>query len=446
MTVWRLAVGVVCFLWGGCAASAAFEHRSIEYRDLEPGARQVLANQGKDARLFPDFIRALNRETEERLRAGESDDLIYFVLQATKFTRRPKIEPALSAREFVRGLTPQGLESYLAGDAVAPLTSKVPANVKERMQDFLRALERPQPDERIRWFQKSVPAAQRTLNHLCAEYARTMRFVYQKEIAKGAAGASLYQNRGYSSDTRIESSFALSMGLGVLKELDDGFHVRRALIVGPGLDFAPRTDLIDFYPPQSYQPFALADALLASGLATSAELRIDCVDINDRVLDFIREFPRRRERRLILLRGWDSPEYDEYFRKEGRQIGTERAIAGGKSLLVAKPIADLIAAEKLNVITERLDPSQRYDLIVATNVLVYFNDLELLLALSNIRSMLGEGGYLIHNELRPKVEEFSRLLEFGPLQARTLRLAGEGSHALFDSFVIHRRPGAHERH
>jgi CheR methyltransferase-like protein len=446
MTVWGLAVGVVCFLWGGCAASATFQHRSIEYSDLEPGARQILANQGKDAPLFPDFIRALDRETEERLRAGESDDLIYFLLQAKTFTRRPKIEPALSAREFVHGLTTNESEAYLSGGTVASLTPRVPANVKDRMQDFLRALGRPQPDERLRWFQKSVPAAQRRLDHLCAEYARTMRFVYQKEIAKGAAGASLYQDRGYSSDTRIESSFAVSMGLSVLKELNAGFHVRRALIVGPGLDFAPRTDLIDSYPPQSYQPFALADALLASGLAKSAELRIDCVDINDRVLDFIREFPKRKERRLILLRGWDSPEYDEYFRKEGRQIGTESAIAGGKSLLVSKHIADSITADKLNVITERYDPSPQYDLIVATNVLVYFNDVELLLALSNIRSMLGERGYLIHNELRPKVEEFSTLLEFGPLQARTLRLAGEGSHALFDSFVIHRKLGEHERH
>src|SRR5947209_1231846 len=124
--LWRVAIGAFCLLWGGCAA-AGFDRRSIEYSDLEPRARQILANQGKDARLFPDFIRALNHETAERLRAGESDDLIYFVLQATKFTRRPRIEPALSAREFARGLAAKELEAYLAGAAVPSLTPKVPA-------------------------------------------------------------------------------------------------------------------------------------------------------------------------------------------------------------------------------------------------------------------------------------------------------------------------------
>jgi hypothetical protein len=53
--------------------------------------------------------------------------------------------------------------------------------------------------------------------------------------------------------------------------------------------------------------------------------------------------------------------------------------------------------------------------------------------------MLGAGGTLIHNELRPEVEEISRLLDFPPVEARTLRLSEGQGRPLFDSFVIHRK-------
>lgn len=417
------------------ALSAAQQPRSVEYTDLGPATRQILAKQGTGADRFPNLVRALNRDTAARLRDGESDHLIFFLLQSNKFTRRAKIEPALSARDFVQSLTPAARAAYLAGEAAPALASKVPAGVKERMRDFLSALQHPQPDERLTWFRQSLLESGRSLDYLCTEYARAMRFLYQKEFVPGN-GASPYQSRGHSSDTRIESSFAVATALNVLKALDARLRIARVLIVGPGLDFAPRTDFIDSYPPQSYQPYAVADALLASGLAAPGHLRIDCVDINPRVLDFFREFPHRRERRLILLHGWNSSEYNEYFRTLGHSIGVESPTAGGKSLLVSQQAADSIGATKLNVITDRYDPPPHYDLIVATNVFVYFNSTELVLALDNIRSMLTPGGYLIHNELRPEVEEFSTALNFGTLQARTLRFTP----TLFDSFVIHRKP------
>jgi len=435
--VWAV-LPLTLLLWTGAARSAAAQPRPIEYADLELGTRQILAKQGIGAGQFPELIGALNRETAQRLREGEWDHLIYFLLQSGKFTHRAKIEPALSAREFVQGLTPGGRAGYLAGEAIPAPTGKAPAAVKERMRDFLAALEHPPSDERLNWFHQWLPDSERSLDYLCAEYVRAMRFLYQKEFVR-EGGSSLYQSRGHSSDTRIESSFAVAAALHVMKALDSRLRISRVLIVGPGLDFAPRTDLIDSYPPQSYQPYAVADALLAVGLATAGELRIDCVDINPRVLDFFREFPMHRERRLILLHGSGTAEYDEYFRTLGRQIGTETPVAGGKSLLVSQEAADSISAVRLNVITERYDPP-RYDLIVATNVFVYFNGTELLLALDNIRSMLALGGYLIHNELRPEVEELGTALDFGPQQARTIRFTGGTSPALFDSFVIHRKP------
>ena len=411
--------------------------RPIAYSDLAPGLPTWLAQYGVAAESFPGLLRSINEQTGTRLRQGEKDHLIYFVLQSSRFTSRPRIEPALSAREFFLQFDPVQRAGYLAGESAS--SPGVPPEVRERMQDFLRALARGRSDERIDWFRKSIPPAERTMEHLAAEYRRAMVFLYQKEFAADSSGASLYQHRGHSSDTRVEANFAVWSALAVLKQRNSTLHMNRALIVGPGEDFAPRTGLIDSYPPQSYQPFAIADALLALRLADPQALRIDCVDINDRVLEFFEEFPKHRKPRLTLLAAWDDPQYLDFFGGLGLQIGTVSPVHGGKSLLVSKDVTNRVTAQKLNVITERYDPSPQYDLVVATNVFVYFSRIELSLALSNIHSMLGAGGTLIHNELRSEVEEISRLLGFPPVEARTLRLSEGQGRPLFDSFVIHRK-------
>jgi hypothetical protein len=51
---------------------------------------------------------------------------------------------------------------------------------------------------------------------------------------------------------------------------------------------------------------------------------------------------------------------------------------------------------------ERLDPlpeGERFDVVIATNVLVYYEVLEQSLALANISSMLRPGGFLLSNNV-----------------------------------------------
>ena len=96
-----------------------------------------------------------------------------------------------------------------------------------------------------------------------------------------------------------------------------------------------------------------------------------------------------------------------------------------------------MSAEELNIITQRL--GSKYDLVVATNVLVYFDDNELLLAMANIESMLGAGGYLIHNELRGAIDQDATAVGLAPVQARTVKI-GEGTKApLYDAFAIYQK-------
>ena len=56
--------------------------------------------------------------------------------------------------------------------------------------------------------------------------------------------------------------------------------------------------------------------------------------------------------------------------------------------------------------TERLG-GKPFDLVIATNILPYFDDGELTLAISNIAAMLAPGGVFLHNEARPVVGDLT---------------------------------------
>src|SRR5262249_24345142 len=122
---------------------------------------------------------------------------------------------------------------------------------------------------------------------------RAMRFLYQKEFVAqhspdaADAVAALYRSRGLSTDTADEAGYVVYLGLGVLKSLEPDLRVGRVLIVGPGLDLAPRTGLTDEAPPESHQPWAVIDALVGLGLARVDDLDIVCADINPRVVDHL---------------------------------------------------------------------------------------------------------------------------------------------------------------
>ena len=105
------------------------------------------------------------------------------------------------------------------------------------------------------------------------------------------------------------------------------------LIVGPGMDLAPRTGFRDT-PPESYQPWAVIDALLAMGLSRLDDLEVTAADINPRVVDHLR---RSRAAPPTLSLTTDiaeaggvsfSPEYRDYFARLGQHLsasgGTDR--------------------------------------------------------------------------------------------------------------------------
>ena len=410
-----------------CCAAAVLQaqtKRRIGLSDL-PAAWPAIASE--------EAVGQIEQRSARRLREGENEHLIAYVLQSSQFTTEPRIEPGVSALEFFRD-----------GQAAQQL----PASVARRMDAFLKAKPHRSGDPRLAYFQKLAAAGGKA--YLESEYVRTMRFLYEKERGQQQSRppAGLYQERGYATDTQIEANFAVWTAMSVLKSLDSTFHADRILIVGPGLDLAPRTGLLDFFPPQSYQPLAAADAALSLGLTNRERLHVHSVDINPLAVEFFNEFPRRSERKLNLVSGLKrdqlSADFQDYFQQLGKSIGTvlpldlPPALVAhfGKTIAVRKDVAGMLTADEMNILTERYDPSPGYDLIVATNILVYFTDEELRLALANIAAMLRRGGYFVHNEPRPAVEAMGRDLGLAAIQARTIRLSAGSYKPLLDSFVI----------
>ena len=441
----------------GIFADAADRSRRIEYGDLPEVLQRDLAAHGIAAPAFGEYIDRVQADTDRRVAEGEREHLIYYALQSTRFTERARIEPAVSARRFVERLSGDERTRLLEDPSYLPRAGWPPAE-RARIGDLLNAFRTEPGDVRLAYFRTLVgsdrPAV--AIEALYADYVRIARFLYRKEFVAAddaARIASLYESRPHSSDTQLEAGFGVYLGLGTLHVLEPALRVTRVLVVGPGLDLAPRTDLSDAVDPQSYQPLAVADALLAVSLASELDLRVHSVDVNPRVVHAL-EAAARGPLTVHLFTGVLEtagqpfrPEYRAYVDALGRAIGQEtpapRRVASDRryqhSIAVRPAIARALSVERLNIVTERLVHEPPFDLAVATNVLTYFDDRQLALALANITAMLRPGGYLLHNESRTGLVDTAASLGLPLLHARTAILGGPPAKPLYDAVWLHQK-------
>ncbi|HTV03435.1 MAG TPA: hypothetical protein VMF13_22985 [Luteitalea sp.] len=447
------------------AQSPEHHARRIAWADVAP-LQARLETQGLSAQSFPGRIERIAADNARRIRLGDLDHLVFYLLQSTSYTRLPSIEPALSARAFVDGLSAEARLAFLRGDAPRrPLDDAVRA----RLRAFVAATGRPGSDARLTYFARllsdDVPDAAAREARLTSEYLRVMRFVYEKEFGAGRATpagvADLYQTRGLSTDTAVEAGFVVAQAAGMLRGLDPARRIRRVLLIGAGLDLAPRTALLESAPPQSYQPWAVLDALVGLGLSTLGDVEIVAADINPRVVEHLRN-ARTSPPELLLVSGLAdegpvtlAPGYREYFDGLGRSIGEVGAGKGSgrqalavpaghlfKRVRVSREAALAVDAVRLDIVTERLT-DRPFDLVVATNVLPYFDDDALALAMTNIAAMLGDGGVLLHNEGRPALHAMAPLLGLPPSHSRHAVIANvRGAAPLGDSVWLHEKKAA----
>src|SRR5262245_42456705 len=423
-------ISVLFFAGVLCAAPAL---RELTWSDLAPAIQSMIGERGLDRSSFARYVAETRARNLGRVRDGDLDALVYFALQSSTFTKLPPIEPAVSAKAFVEA-------------------AAVPPAVRDRFTALSSALRRgAAADARLFYFRDIIErerASGPPLPRLLAEqYARAMRSLYEKEFA---TAPDAYQRRGLSTDTSVEAGYVVYLGLASLHALEPERRIRRVLIVGPGLDLAPRTGLVSVGDPQSWQPFAIVDALTSLDMADRAALRVHTLDINPRVTDWITRARSARPRLSLIssiaeqsgVRFTD--DYREYFNSLGRAVGIEGRLAKRlpghltKSIDVGAHVTDAIDATTADIVVDRLD--ERFDLAIVTNVCPYLSDRDLLLAITNIVAMLGPTGVLLHNESRPLVGEAMHALGLPLIHSRTAVIATvEGARSpLYDAVWLHR--------
>ena len=195
--------------------------------------------------------------------------------------------------------------------------------------------------------------------------------------------------------------------------------VRRVAIVGPGLDFADKDVGFDIYPQQTLQPFAVLDSLKRLALAPSpGDPEIVLLDISPRIIDHVTQARARAARNtgytlnlpLPASTPW-LPEVRTYWQTFGDRIGAPARASTPKAMadlaemrgVRARPAAvQRMSVLNVNIVTERLD-GEAFDLVIATNVFIYYDVLEQALAMSDVEAMLKPGAFLLANFSAPNL-------------------------------------------
>jgi hypothetical protein len=333
---------------------------------------------------WPQWIQRHDQAIRSRLQRGDEDSLVNFVIYGVSFTRAPR-EEAISAR----------------------------------IRDFKQALAHPGNNERLVWLKQVLARQSSSIEQLISRYQaeqQNYRALLDKAPVKDATLSQLYKDRGLSIDTNFRPNWAIEKTLAQLKERGALTSVRRAAIIGPGLDFTDKDHGFDYYPLQTLQPFALADSLFRLGLSTHTDLSISVFDISGHTLDHISRaraaVPYTVQLVLDETRAWTRDTLD-YWQRFGDQIGTPvQPLAAPpqvqhvqrRAVRVRPEIVRMLAPQPLNVVTESLSlpHSKLYDLVIATNVLVYYDAFDRTLASLNIQGMLSQGGIFLSNSSLPE--------------------------------------------
>jgi len=366
------------------ATAADYTHYSSVQRILESDAPQ-LADESK----WNVWAREHDRTIRARLEQGGLDSMVNLLLFGTSFTKQPRIRIENIAKATQSGI------------------------LRARTLDLLQGIRSPGRNERLGFVRgllssKSLdPDTPDAGVFILQNLERVLREL--REFGRRPDRFTVFHDRGVSLDTSILPSFGIEAALRDLKErggLAPG-GVRRAAVIGPGLDFTDWDSGYDFYPPQTLQPFALYQSLSRLGFLTSTTT-ITVFDISPRVLDHLkraRARARTGEDYVVQLprdpaSNW-LPEVMEYWQGFGSPATPIKppALLSALETRAARFQPEVVLTcdpADLNIVVQR-DTTAQFDLIVGTNVLVYYEALEQALAVANIASMLKPGGVFLSN-------------------------------------------------
>ena len=433
-----LALAMAALLSAGGPQSAAPKSSYIPYEDARPiiqalgevmPAELRAASPAEISTTWVKWVVRRDAEIRARLVQGDEDSIVNLLLFGTSFTRGPRI-----TLKALAGMQGKPLQNSQGDSAEATALLKA---IQSRADDLAQAMAALKDNERLlfarrliesKGYRLSSPSDRaRVKQYLLASLARVMNehASYAKilESARLLGDASeefaerskLFRDRGLSSDTSLPPNFAIEQSLAAMKArgLIAPASVRRVAVVGPGLDFTDKQDGYDFYPQQTIQPFAIIDTLMRLGLAREGDFRLTTLDLSGRINEHLNQARLRAQRQLGYVvqlpgdSGW-KPELADYWSRFGDKIGSPQSAAPVptgigdikiRAVRIRPQIVSLVSSEDLNIVLQRLNltPVESFDLIIATNILVYYDVFEQSLALANIEKMLRPGGFLLSN-------------------------------------------------
>lgn len=404
----------------------------ITYEDAQPilaalnevaPAELKAAGSTEGALAWTKWVTQRDAEIRARLIQGDEDSLINFLLFGTSYTRRPRI--TLKALAQAKQHANQAETAAFAD------------SIRMRATDLVNGIGAPGNSERLlfarhvaetKGYDTSTEATRERLKQYLLErlarvlgeetsYAKMLEAAHMlgDPTEEFAERSRLFRNRGLSSDTSLMPNFAIERALASLKAkgLLPSQGVRRVAIVGPGLDFTDKQDGFDFYPPQTIQPFAVIDSILRLGLSKPNDLRVTTLDLSPRINNHLTRARARAAQGTAYVvqlprdEQW-KPDLVAYWSKFGDQIGSPVAPVTPPAALrelkvravsIRAAFVSRITSEDVNIVLQHLnvETAEAFDIIIATNILVYYDTFEQGLAMANIEQMLRPGGLLLSN-------------------------------------------------
>jgi hypothetical protein len=364
------------------------------------------------------WVRDRDKEIRGRIEGGEAETLTNLLRLGVTYTKEPRISFA-DLQNYGKNREVDSLAEKRADDLIRALAG---ARLSEGMLEMRVFLEK-------KGFSPATPDGRKKIKaYLLANLAHQRDDVNKWVAELSAKKISIYQgfkDRGISTDSNLYPDYTIELHLRKMMEqglLKPG-SVHRVAIVGPGLDFVNKNFGSDFYPPQTTQPFALIDSLARLGLADPASVDVYTFDISARVNRHIERArktaaagkPYTLQLLCTPLEQWEAAYragFLEYWQKFGDRIGkpaTRIAVPAAaaeiwnRAVTIRPGVVMRITPVDMNVVyqTLPLPPQQQFDLVIGTNIFVYYGALEQALARANLATMIRPGGFLPTNEILP---------------------------------------------
>jgi hypothetical protein len=409
---------------------------TVTWREVEPILRRLEHTAPPSLRhipvaqrpaRWPGWTAERKRLVADRVRQGDVDSVVHLLLFGTSFTNVPRLTAAriadLSNRWAAGDASAQATLTREYRQRASDLVSAAAApGASVRMQEVAGILARegfplnmPEQRDRARDFLlQNVVRVRQEATALATDLER----LRSRDAGEALAERSrIFRERGLASDSSVLTQYAVERALCALADRGVATRqsVRRVAVVGPGLDFSDKQEGVDLYDPQTLQPFTLIDSLAECGLGEPGSVTLTTIDLSARVNRHLQNAVARaaagQSYRIVLP--WNTnaaalPEALAYWERAGRHVGTATAAGAPKdqpgvrvrAVDVSAAVARRVQPITANVVYDRLRPARQelFDLVVATNVLVYYDTFEQSLAAASIAAMLREGGVFLTND------------------------------------------------